>query len=136
MHILLISAQDISKISIAVADNNKILYERESMSRPESYLHTIELLLKEWGIDLKDINKIFVVSGPGSFTATRVSVMIANSLAFSKNISVFSKANEKNRSLRELFSEIIKENEDTYSLNTFVVPTYDRGARITQSKNN
>ena len=36
----------------------------------------------------KDIDKIFVVNGPGSFTGTRIGVTVGKTLAFSNNINV------------------------------------------------
>ena len=51
-------------------------------------LPLIDEILKEHGIKVQEITKIFVNPGPGSFTGLRVGVAIANTLGFLLGISV------------------------------------------------
>lgn len=48
----------------------------------------LDKLLKDAQTNLKSINKIFVVNGPGSFTGLRIGVTIAKTLAWSLKIPV------------------------------------------------
>ena len=48
----------------------------------------IDKILKDNNINTKDLNKIAVCVGPGSFTGTRIGVTIAKVLAYSLNIEI------------------------------------------------
>ena len=48
----------------------------------------IDRLFKNNNLKIKQLNKIFVVNGPGSFTGLRIGVTIAKTLAWSLNIPV------------------------------------------------
>ena len=48
----------------------------------------IDDCLKKANIELKDINKIFVVNGPGSFTGVRIGVTVAKIISWSLNIDL------------------------------------------------
>lgn len=51
-------------------------------------MSTIDQLLKEKELTIKNINEIIVVNGPGSFTGVRIGVTIAKTLAYVLNISI------------------------------------------------
>ena len=79
------------KMVVYLIKDNTILYKKymESLNDHASYLVPfIDEALKENGLETKDINKIYVVNGPGSFTGTRIGVTVAKTLAFSNNINV------------------------------------------------
>ena len=48
----------------------------------------IERILKENNLTTKDINDIYVVNGPGSFTGTRIGVTVGKTIAYSNNNKV------------------------------------------------
>ena len=48
----------------------------------------IDELIKEKNLEIKDVNKVAVCVGPGSFTGTRIGVTIAKVLAYSLNIPI------------------------------------------------
>jgi tRNA threonylcarbamoyladenosine biosynthesis protein TsaB len=48
----------------------------------------IDKLLREYGLRIKDITRIEVNLGPGSFTGVRVGASVANALGFSLKIPV------------------------------------------------
>ena len=79
------------KLVVILVKDNKIIgfKELESINDHASHLIPfIDELLKENNITTKDINKIFVVNGPGSFTGTRIGVTVGKVLAYSNNIPV------------------------------------------------
>lgn len=77
-------------VVILVKDNNVLSKkELESINDHASHLVPfIDEILKENNMTTKDIDKIFVVNGPGSFTGTRIGVTVGKTLAFSNNINV------------------------------------------------
>ena len=79
------------RLSVFLVKDGNILYEKnlETINDHAKYVVPfIEEALKNNKLDTKDINKIFVVNGPGSFTGTRIGVTIAKTLAYSNNINV------------------------------------------------
>jgi len=86
---LIIDTSD--KTHIAIRDREKVLDEIVidlKFSQSEELLRTIDELLIKNKINKSDLAKIYVNSGPGSYTGIRVGVSTANFLAFSLNIPV------------------------------------------------
>lgn len=79
------------KLVVILVKDNKIIgfKELESINDHASHLIPfIDEILKENNMTTKDINKIFVVNGPGSFTGTRIGVTVGKVLAYSNDIPV------------------------------------------------
>jgi len=79
------------RLSVFLVKDGNIIYEKnlETINDHAKYVVPfIEEALKNNKLDTKDINKIFVVNGPGSFTGTRIGVTIAKTFAYSNNINV------------------------------------------------
>ena len=79
------------KLVVILVKDNEVIgkKELESINDHASYLVPfINELLSDNKITTKDINKIFVVNGPGSFTGTRIGVTVGKTLAYSNDISV------------------------------------------------
>lgn len=57
-------------------------------NQSEELLSRVDLLFKKNGIDKKSIDKLVVISGPGSYTGLRVGISTANALAFAWGIPV------------------------------------------------
>jgi len=55
----------------------------------EKLMPSIDNLLKKQGLKYKDLSKIVVIKGPGSFTGLRVGVNTANILAYLTNTKVY-----------------------------------------------
>jgi len=87
--VLYIDTGDRKRISIAL-DINGIRKEvnAENKKGSQVILTMIDRLLKKNGLDVHDISKIKVNTGPGSFTGLRVGVSIANSLAMALKIPI------------------------------------------------
>lgn len=73
-----------------VRDESVLFYYHEEIRSDMSskILPIIDNALSESNISLKSIDKIFVVTGPGSFTGVRIGVTIAKTIAWSLNKKV------------------------------------------------
>ena len=80
------------KLKVSLLNDDKIIYDKELITKNDhsSYLVTcIEEAFKTNNIDFKDLNRIIVSIGPGSFTGTRISVTVAKVYAYSFDIETF-----------------------------------------------
>ena len=126
MTILVIAGQDIRELSVGLSKDGKIVETRTIVSSPETYLRDVAQALADWTIALDDLNAIAVVTGPGSFTSSRVSVMIANGIAFAKGIPVIGIPNVERADFATLTIPTTLP-----SIDQFAVPIYDRPPHIT-----
>lgn len=73
--------------------DSNILYEKNIVAIKDHstyLLSTIKDAFNQANINKKDLNKIIVGIGPGSFTGTRIAITVAKVLAFSLNIDIYS----------------------------------------------
>ena len=71
-------------LCVGVADENKVLskVQYEAWQRQSEFcLKEVEKVLNENNITAKDINRIVVTIGPGSYTGVRIALTIAKTLA-------------------------------------------------------
>ena len=79
------------KLVVILVKDNNILSKRELESINDHASHLvpyIDEILKENNLTTKDINDIYVVNGPGSFTGTRIGVTVGKTIAYSNNNKV------------------------------------------------
>ena len=72
-------------MSIAILENGKVIYKKEEellTDMASRIVPEIELAFDNVTFDIKDINNIFVVNGPGSFTGVRVGVTVAKMIGW------------------------------------------------------
>ena len=78
----------ISIPTIAVVKNQEVLYkyhEKIASDMSSKILPIIDEGIKSTNIELNDIDKIFVITGPGSFTGVRIGVTIGKTIGYSLN---------------------------------------------------
>jgi len=78
-------------LTIGLLLNGKILDIKENISEKSHSTHLIPLLetiLNDNKLDIKDINEIIVVNGPGSFTGVRLGITVAKTLSYTLNIPI------------------------------------------------
>jgi len=78
-------------LGIGLANEERIIGEYiTNIKRNHStrVMPAIDFLLKDCGFDIKDINKIVVAKGPGSYTGLRIGVTIGKTLAWTLNIPI------------------------------------------------
>lgn len=78
------------KVTVAIIAGSKVIHkEKESdRSHSEVVVPLIEEMLKSENMELRQVEEIVVVNGPGSFTGVRIGVTIAKTIAFSLNIPI------------------------------------------------
>lgn len=72
-------------MSIAILENGKVVYKKEEemlTDMASRIVPEIELAFDNVTFDIEDINNIFVVNGPGSFTGVRVGVTVAKMIGW------------------------------------------------------
>lgn len=126
--ILFIKAQDIKEVEFALIKDDVIIHKTKQAVSPEKQLFELDAFLVSAGVTLNDLTKVFVVSGPGSFTASRLSVMIANTISFVQDIPVVSIENKEGFSIENLTNKLLKKSE---AVMRFASPTYNKPPRIT-----
>ena len=81
----------ISIPTIALIRDNDILFEfheKINSDMSSKILPIIDEAFEQNNLSIKSVDKIFVVTGPGSFTGVRIGVTIAKTIAWSLNIPV------------------------------------------------
>jgi len=90
--ILFINTADVSKVYLALVNQGKIVHDWEfaaQYQQAEKLLPAIDRMLRKNKIKLKNLRAIGAVTGPGPFTALRIGITVANTLAWSQAILVF-----------------------------------------------
>lgn len=129
MVVLLICGQDIRSLSLGLVQNGALAHDLVMAASPETYLSLVASTLAQWGVSLEDLGAVAVVSGPGSFTSSRVSTVIANGIAFARSIPVLAIGNDLRRNLHEIVADT--DFSALPAIAQFAVPTYDRPPHIT-----
>ena len=73
---------------ISIIKDDKILYYKNDISNSDTSSKVMPILdeaFKNTNLTINDIDKIFVVNGPGSFTGIRVGVTIAKTISYCLN---------------------------------------------------
>jgi tRNA threonylcarbamoyladenosine biosynthesis protein TsaB len=96
--------------SVAILEDERILGElflNNGPTHSEKLLPMIDLLLREIGVDKRELGGISVVSGPGSFTALRIGISSAKGLALSLGIPVVGVSSLEVLALNLLFTPFV-----------------------------
>lgn len=94
--ILHINTSDRKNIEVSLKDGDKEVATKaaENEFGSQVLLNLITEILKDNGLDFKDLKGIEVEKGPGSFTGLKVGAAVANSLGYALNIPVNGKEME------------------------------------------
>lgn len=78
-------------LTIAIIDNNKIIFNHKEQVEKDLSSKIIPIIdngFKKCSFNINDINKIFIVNGPGSFTGVRIGVTVAKTIAWALKIDL------------------------------------------------
>jgi len=130
--ILIINTTNEKYLEVILAENKddfKIKKIEGDRKQSEQLLQTIDAILKDNNMEIKDIEGISVVNGPGGFTALRIGVVTANILSYALNIPVLGiTLNEFNNN-----EELVEKSIDKLSrakAGEIVIPVYGREPNI------
>lgn len=90
MYTLLIDTH-FSEVLLLLYKDGKIVYKIKEESKQSHSILTMPLLkkmLNEKNVNIKEINQLVVVNGPGSFTGVRIGVTIAKTISYCLNIPI------------------------------------------------
>jgi len=90
---LFVCAQDLGFFWIGLFSHQSFTILEKKEVAPERYLFSLDQFLKEHSIILKNLEGVIIVTGPGSFTSSRISLTIVNGIHFSHQIPLFTLSN-------------------------------------------
>ena len=139
--ILFINTSKIDLIQIKLIKNNKVIGQLESQEgfkQSELLLSIIDEILKRKRLKTEDLRLIAVVSGPGAFSALRLGVTTANTLAWSLGVPIIELNAAEGDSDEKLIQILkIKMQKIGFKKQKFipVIPKYGKEPNITKAKN-
>ena len=80
-----------ANVTISIVYDNKVLYcysDEIKNDMSSRILSIIDMALNKTNLKVKDLDKIFVINGPGSFTGIRIGVTIAKIISWALKIDV------------------------------------------------
>ena len=78
-------------LSVYIVKDNEIIYEKNITTNNDHSKYLVPSIdegLRINNLKPSDVNKCYVVTGPGSFTGTRIAVTVGKTFAYSNNINV------------------------------------------------
>lgn len=106
----------LKKLVIYLVKDNEILFSKILETNNDHSKYLVPLIneaLTSNNLKTSDVNKVFVVNGPGSFTGTRIGVTVGKTFAYSNNIKVIPVSSLKqyifNESNKDYYVSIIKD---------------------------
>ncbi len=90
MNVLYIDTHD-KEINLIIFQNNKILTNFSLSNfkhQSEEMLNSVNKVLLDSKLAINDLNEIWVINGPGSFTSIRIGITVAKTLAYCLNIPI------------------------------------------------
>lgn len=128
---LYVNGQDISRFVLALERAGTIVWGGGEV-RPEEFLKTLDAFLVDQKITINDIDRVYLVAGPGSATALRASLSIVNTLSFVANIEII-KVEKKPEEMDEKVFERVLLDADLVVSDTYIRPIYAHEPRITKT---
>lgn len=123
-------------ITIALKTNDNLFIKTKESEYSHSIytMPMIEELFKENNLNVKDLDEIIVVNGPGSFTGIRIGLSIAKTIAYALNLKIHTISSLKayliSSDINEEKMAVIEDNKGYYvctfdkNNNTIVEETY------------
>lgn len=127
--ILFLDGHDLRFVTLGIIQHDVFLVVETLSAPPEKYLACLQSFCIRHNIQLKELQGVSLVTGPGSFTSSRVSLTIANTLHFVHDLPLFTIENPSQLSPQDLLKD--------YGIGTplqndsYARPCYGRSPHIT-----
>ena len=108
-----------------IVDNKKI---KTKHKHSEKLIPSIEIMLKKNKLSLKKLSAIGVVRGPGSYTALKIGLTVANVLAWGLDIAVVGLKEDEFENTDDLAKKIFKKIKTKNKFKKIVEPFYNNKA--------
>jgi tRNA threonylcarbamoyl adenosine modification protein YeaZ len=99
---------EVALIKIEKNDKVKVIKRISSKTKSDKALILVDKLLKSNKVTPKKLKGVFVIKGPGPFTAVRIAIALANTFSYALNIPVFGVKFVKDEKIEELIKKEIK----------------------------
>jgi tRNA A37 threonylcarbamoyladenosine modification protein TsaB len=126
---LLIDSSDRASFRVAMIPQTGEILERASQGIRASVLAELHELIHP--SDISSLSGIAVVYGPGSFSAIRSGVLIANLLSRLYHLPLYGFTKEEASNMIDIRRQLVSGTKETSS---YVSPLYDAEPNITQKK--
>ena len=120
--LLYLNPSDIYSFEVGITEKNKLVQHSHHETGPEDFLSLLIKDLEVWDVKVDNLEAVVVIEGPGSATALRAGVTIANSIGFAKDIPVIGIPRVDGLQARELIEQNI--NTIIEKLNTKFTPLF------------
>ena len=129
---LFLCAQDLHRLWIGLLQDTRVIEMQSFAASPEEYVFQLDAFLQSHTYTLEQLEGLCVVSGPGSFTSTRVMLTIANTLRFVYQLPTYVLQNPDHLEPRELLR--VSGIGSAIADGDYVATFYDRPPHITQPR--
>lgn len=130
--ILIINTANTNQLEVILAksqDDFKVKKLSGQHQQAEQLLPAINGILAGSNKSLSDISGLGVVSGPGGFTALRIGVVTANTLAYALNIPIVSLTLSEFSNHQDLVKQVLNELKKA-KIGGIIMPAYGREPNI------
>lgn len=121
--VCLVTERTRSESAACTTTQNICILLPHDQRRAESLLLTIDELLKKQLVKPRELVGIIVVTGPGSFTGTKVGITVANTLAWATNLPIAGIIADKLDNNYKKLSELIHKSNSRIILPTLPPPS-------------
>ena len=140
---LLISTEQNDHFSVAIGEQAllKLKTVKKPYKQSELLLKTIKEFMEKNRLEMSALQNIFVVNGPGGFSATRIGVATANALGYALEIPVVGVSIQKEwqgllekEKMVKVWQQAIELTLKEDFKGQIVLPVYDKEPNITMKK--
>lgn len=136
-YILFLNASKDKEMDVFLISGTKVIDKIKQIGDykvTEYLLKSIELILKNNKVKISELSGIVAVTGPGAFTSLRITVAVANTLAYSLHIPAVGIINKQQLTDNDKLVKLGLAKLKTAKLGKYLSPFYDRGPNITIAK--
>lgn len=133
MNSLYINGQDISRLVLGLADGRRVLDIQIYSVPVEIFFITFLEFFKTHSLKINNLDKCYVVVGPGSATALRTVLSIMNTIIYTSGIDVIPVQKDVIEQDLYTFGQCLDKKNTQVEHKNYLFPKYEFGPKITLS---